>query len=109
MIEIKCTEKERIKLEPFLKDYACIQDKCINDCTNCLDNYVKWDIQPEKLKPCPFCGSENVKMLRDSDMEYIEYQVFCCGCGTTGGEYTLENEAIENWNSRAGNGERERS
>ena len=56
----------------------------------------------DKLKPCPFCGSEDITIgycLRgDKTREaYIE----CIECGASGYPYTKEKKAIDAWNRRA--------
>lgn len=99
MIEIKCTEKERIKLEPFLKDYACATHKCINDCTNCLDNIFKWNIQPEPLNPCPFCGGKAYAHTYGNTTGSQEY-IHCTNCGIATRLYEDKKAAVEAWNRR---------
>jgi hypothetical protein len=66
-----------------------------------------------ELKPCPFCGIKNrVKLLTETP--YYEYQhnkgrraVVCtlCGCSIFGRN---NEEAIERWNERAYNEQREK-
>lgn len=46
-----------------------------------------------KLKPCPFCGSEDLKA-------FIPY-VRCLACFATGPERLTQAEAIAAWNQRA--------
>ena len=52
-----------------------------------------------KLKPCPFCGSENVRDNYDSGYFWVE----CVDCGCDGPR-SFENYewAIEKWNRRVG-------
>ena len=52
------------------------------------------------LKPCPFCGNENVKVYNSSDARYRQYNVKCKKCGARICKSTLS-EAIEAWNTRA--------
>jgi Lar family restriction alleviation protein len=54
----------------------------------------------DKLKPCPFCGSENVAVMQD---DYNNYRVTCRGCGAMGapGDEFGDNNEIEKWNQRA--------
>lgn len=48
------------------------------------------------LKPCPFCGNEEVEML-----ECVGTSIMCCPkCYTTGPEGNTVEEAIEKWNRR---------
>ena len=63
MIEIKCTKEQK----EFIIDAFKMADPCslldINkcgedDCNDCIERNIKWDIQPEPLKPCPCCGGE---------------------------------------------------
>ena len=51
--------------------------------------------EPE-LKPCPFCGSEKVKVYD----HFWKYSVNCLGCGASTGISDVEKEAIEKWNRR---------
>lgn len=49
------------------------------------------------LKPCPFCGNEEVEML-----ECVGTFIVCCPkCYATGPEGTTENQTIKKWNRRA--------
>lgn len=70
----------------------------------------------DKLKPCPFCGSEKLIItdcveLEECDnfekCECVRRYTVCCdfrqgGCGATSGFRLNEEEAIEAWNRRAG-------
>ena len=51
-----------------------------------------------ELKPCPFCGSTNVKIMTNGEGWWVE----CLKCGAMSGigEYS-DDEAIETWNRRA--------
>jgi len=64
------------------------------------------------LKPCPFCGSEN---LYSGQVSFAAYGVECKECGSKGPSYglpdksdktigdlmaELQNKAIKSWNSR---------
>ena len=55
-----------------------------------------------KLKPCPFCGGEDVMTMLCGD----GYYVVCYsrnkgkGCGSSTGWHETEQEAIESWNRR---------
>ena len=57
----------------------------------------------DKLKPCPFCGGEAEVVFGACD--YNVYQVCCTGanCQAMAGWSNTEEEAIEEWNRRAGN------
>jgi Lar family restriction alleviation protein len=53
-----------------------------------------------ELKPCPFCGSEEVRMRFDSVFE--SYCVTCRNCGAKVFQfYGLKDAAVEAWNRRA--------
>lgn len=45
-----------------------------------------------KLKPCPFCGSDNLEVHR--------FYVTCEDCMTDGPMCCVENAAIDSWNIR---------
>lgn len=47
----------------------------------------------DKLKPCPFCGSENLSV--GSFGNYIK----CKNCGTVGPDGSTLNEAFDKWNA----------
>lgn len=52
-----------------------------------------------ELKPCPFCGGENVAMY--SDFATNTYAVRCSGCSTvTWQYYAVKDEAVAAWNER---------
>ena len=53
-----------------------------------------------ELKPCPFCGSEEV-------VYKFEYEVVCAmckTCGATGSKHFAIDDASEAWNRRAEDG-----
>lgn len=70
-----------------------------------------------KLKPCPFCGSEEIGITSFTEDDFIsEYSIYgeiychCRGCGARGhiidyyesdDYYTAHKSAIEAWNNRA--------
>jgi Lar family restriction alleviation protein len=56
----------------------------------------------DKLKPCPFCGFEDVAVgTRCLHGEVVMAEV-ACDCGMTGPPAEDENEAKELWNRRHG-------
>ena len=64
-----------------------------------------------ELKPCPFCGGENVEVYnrleRDPEMELVgltknNWNVLCNDCYALGGTRRTAIEAIEAWNRRVG-------
>ena len=52
----------------------------------------------KKLKKCPFCGGDDVGIIRRD--EYGNYAVRCWDCGATGEPCDYESDAIEAWNTR---------
>jgi len=77
-----------------------------------MDNFSK-----ELLKPCPFCGSNKLKLDKQTRNDRTTYSVRCNKCHARGGtsscmklQYNLnrveENfvmtKAIEHWNQRVG-------
>lgn len=74
----------------------------------------------KELKPCPFCGGENIVLTScfDETCEscFEECAVcktktyaYCCsrnkgGCGGASGFYPNKEKALEMWNRRANNG-----
>lgn len=62
-------------------------------------------LSPESLKPCPFCGGENVHVqngeTRAPNHGDWRQLVWCASCGSMSGEHRHEEEAIEAWNRRS--------
>ena len=54
----------------------------------------------DKLKPCPFCGSDDVHIKVFDDFATA---VECNFCETTGPTAYLEENAIDGWNRRENN------
>ncbi|KOP31745.1 hypothetical protein AFK69_19250 [Xenorhabdus sp. GDc328] len=63
----------------------------------------------DKLKPCPFCGGENLGVDHEYDESHEPYDswVTCFGCDSTGSisyynknKDDAVNNAIELWNKR---------
>ena len=61
-----------------------------------------------ELKPCPFCGKENIAIVPTKDLGIDgEFGYFACcnaqrdGCGACSGWSASEDEAIDAWNRRA--------
>ena len=51
------------------------------------------------LKPCPFCGSNNIELIENM---FIGFTVICHECGLDAGFYghSRKSETIEAWNMR---------
>lgn len=60
-----------------------------------------------ELKPCPFCGCDEI-MLHHGSLAARrivgKYWCYCMGCRASSGIYTTDKEAIEAWNRRDSNG-----
>ena len=56
---------------------------------------------PEKLKPCPFCGSEVGVCVDDKDPVHLRYGIMCPDpdCAFWGW-FDEREEAINSWNRR---------
>ena len=55
----------------------------------------------EKLKPCPFCGTEVSSFdILDYMRCPIAYQIDCGGCRATSGAYSTIEKAVDAWNRR---------
>ena len=50
-----------------------------------------------ELKPCPFCGSDDVICGRFEDVYYVE----CLYCGAKVESYNGPEDAVAGWNTRA--------
>lgn len=62
----------------------------------------------EELKPCPFCGGEDVRIFsmpkRENCEEQICYTIICNDCNSGSGMYIdSKNAAVKAWNRRAKN------
>jgi Lar family restriction alleviation protein len=57
----------------------------------------------DKIKKCPFCGGEDVKVKEDQNFVYYEgfYYAECQNCKATGGTAKTVNKAITMWNIRS--------
>ena len=51
------------------------------------------------LKPCPFCGSEELDIWQN---DVDNYFVVCIGCGASGRDERRVEKAVEVWNRRLG-------
>lgn len=65
--------------------------------------------EKSELKPCPFCGCDEVEIRRKRDYgargaDYeLRYFVSCEYCGASSGLCWSEEMAINHWNRRADN------
>ena len=69
------------------------------------------NIEEKKLKPCPFCGYDKLKLDKKQRNSNITYSVRCNRCHARGGssgtsifsyeeQDKAKNEAIRKWNKR---------
>lgn len=56
----------------------------------------------EQLKPCPFCGSNEIQLYICPSEVKTEYVVYCLGCGASSMYADKEKDAVFAWNRRAG-------
>jgi Lar family restriction alleviation protein len=54
-----------------------------------------------KIKPCPFCGSEDIE-CKDHSRKCDVWFIQCQDCYATFPHFDSEEEAIEAWNTRVG-------
>ena len=52
-----------------------------------------------KLKPCPFCGSDNVLVIK-SDILNPSWYVRCKDCKVMSTFYKTREKAVDHWNRR---------
>ena len=58
-----------------------------------------------ELKPCPFCGSKLVLIIKsDNPYLYFPYSSLCDNCGASARPGRTKAGAIEEWNRRADDG-----
>lgn len=84
---------------------------------DCLKGISAWlreehkEEHKEKLKPCPFCGSEDVYLLNKDGYADLTTVIFCNACKSTvfiedneeeGYDDKTREKAIEAWNRREG-------
>ena len=54
-----------------------------------------------ELKPCPFCGGNNIEVMRVFTVKSrYEFEVFCLTCKAAGPSGYRPDEAIDAWNRR---------
>lgn len=54
-------------------------------------------MESNQLKPCPFCGHEDLYLGKTKGGNYY---VVCFNCHTSSGNYMKEEMAVEAWNRR---------
>lgn len=59
-----------------------------------------------ELKPCPFCGSQEVVFMQYKHAAGLRWKVVCCGCmaGVDSGSAQQPHQVAASWNRRVGNG-----
>lgn len=58
----------------------------------------------DKLKPCPFCGFENLEIYNEIVNEDDFYFIECSKCHSSSPKCRMEIHAIQVWNSRVTTG-----
>ena len=55
-----------------------------------------------ELKPCPFCGSEEIVFMQYQTVVGLRWRTFCCGCaaGIDPGYAQEMHQVTEMWNRR---------
>lgn len=102
MIEIKCTEEQKGMIINAIcgasgcasidvADCDCMETSCVD----CIERNIKWDIQPEPLKPCPCCGGKAQSIVTEN----FNY-VICVECRLRTPDCVTEKQAAEIWNRR---------
>lgn len=57
-----------------------------------------------KLKPCPFCGEPDIKIMKSFFTVFEDkYYCFCPECGSRSFESFSEKQTVDAWNRRAFN------
>ena len=62
----------------------------------------------KELKPCPFCGGENLEILGGDDIDKLTL-ISCDNCGATVAFEKKKISAINAWNRRANNDKQSRN
>jgi len=59
--------------------------------------YKTMSIEDNKLKPCPFCGSSNTRLSKESGN--MDRFIICKGCYARSSSFINEFDSIESWNN----------
>lgn len=56
-----------------------------------------------ELKPCPFCGSDNIRTVSTSDFDgsFMVFSMRCDSCGSMTGWRKSRQKSISAWNKRS--------
>ena len=100
MIEIKCTEAQKRRIINSINTKGACTLFGINECagdygSDCIERNIKWDIQPEPLKPCPCCGGEAAYETYGNNT-----YAYCKSCHLQTITYESEMQATQAWNRR---------
>lgn len=97
--------------ETELYEEICVrcwrEKECHENATTCerYDRMLE-ELKAEKLKCCPFCGSDEVEIdtvsneLWLSNVTQINYFVHCLNCGASGRDEVKKGKAVKAWNGR---------
>ena len=76
----------------------CFHEKeCHENVTTCARYDELLEALSVKLKPCPFCGSDELELALNG---IGNWSVSCLGCGATGRDERKADKAVEVWNRR---------
>lgn len=78
----------------------CTWDEAIAGHNEMVSKYK--DKKMTELKPCPFCGDENILIMDITFKQGIfpNFYAICFECSTRGYLYSTKQEAIDAWNKR---------
>lgn len=89
--------------ETELYEEICVrchrEKECHENATTCaMYDRMLEELKAEKLKCCPFCGSEEVDIWRHGD--HGNFFVVCLNCGASGRDEVKKGKAVKAWNGR---------
>lgn len=92
------TAKERQKaFESFCSMNNCKRCPAFKDDSGCYFNWLDLEYE-EELKPCPFCGCNEVKIAEA--FTGSGHCVHCKRCDAKSGTYYVAENAVNAWNRR---------